>query len=96
MANELQLLEKRLDTFFDAEGVQCVMLQDYLKALSVHTEKEKYFMPRHESKKKEIGVLADNEDFTTRHSKKARINPRTKSCMLFASNAPMTRFLEDN
>ena len=60
LTNDLQLLEKRLDNFFDAEGVHCVMLQDYLKALSLHTEQERFFKPKHGSKNLEIGVFEDN------------------------------------
>lgn len=33
-----QSVEDRTSAFFEKEGVKCVMLRDYLKALAVHTE----------------------------------------------------------
>ena len=36
--NTLQQAEERINSFLKVEDVKCVMLQDYLKALAVHTE----------------------------------------------------------
>ena len=45
MKNDWQSVEDRTNAFFETEGVKCVMLREYLKALAVHTEKKRYIMP---------------------------------------------------
>ena len=95
-AGDWQHQEQRLDEFFQAEGVHCVMLHDYLQALSVHTEQERYCNPVEISKKGAFGAPREREDQSSQNKQKAKINPRRKGNQLFVQIATKPRNFESD